>query len=305
MSLSGTQFLLKSGRYEAAIASVGATLRQLTYKDRDLVVPFAEDQVRPSYRGVSLAPWPNRIVDGRYEWQGQEYQLPLTEPERSHALHGLVSWADFTATNVTAESVTLTATIPAQLGYPWWVRVDVEYWLDGLGLHQTITGTNLSDTPAPWGAGPHPYLVGGEGTVDDWYLRLPASQVMMMEGERLMPGNVIEVDDAPDHFDFRTRRSVEGISLDHPFTGLDFVNALCIATVTDSSGRGVSISWDHTCPWAQVYTGDLPVPGPAHRCGLAIEPMTCPPNAFNSGTDLRVLEPGVPFSAGWTIGATD
>ncbi|HWU31187.1 MAG TPA: galactose mutarotase, partial [Microbacterium sp.] len=60
--------------------------------------------------------------------------------------------------------------------------------------------------------------------------------------------------------------------------------------------------WDAGCPWVQVHTADLPDPA-ASRRGLAVEPMTCPPDAFNSGTDLIVLEPGAAHTAGWSIRA--
>ena len=40
-------------------------------------------------------------------------------------------------------------------------------------------------------------------------------------------------------------------------------------------------------PWVQVYSGEQ-----VSRRGVAIEPMTCPPDAFNSHTDLVALEPG-------------
>ena len=81
--LSGTQHALRAGDYEAVIASVGASLRSLTFDGRDLTVPFDADEVRPSYRGATLAPWPNRIVDGQYTFEGVERQVPLTEPART------------------------------------------------------------------------------------------------------------------------------------------------------------------------------------------------------------------------------
>ena len=81
------------------MASVGASLRTLSYDGRDLVLPFGADELRPAYRGMTLAPWPNRIVDGRYAFRGAGLQLPLTEPARSHALHGLVGWLDFEVTD--------------------------------------------------------------------------------------------------------------------------------------------------------------------------------------------------------------
>ena len=104
--LSGEQFELSAGDYRATIASVGASLRELTWQGRHLVVPFDAHEIRPDYRGAVLAPWPNRVVDGKYQFDGLEHQLALTEPERGHALHGLVVWQDFTGAHVYAEKCT-------------------------------------------------------------------------------------------------------------------------------------------------------------------------------------------------------
>src|SRR3712207_166744 len=117
--LSGRQFRLRAGDYTATIASVGASLRELTWQGRHLVVRFDADQVRPNYRGAVLAPWLNRVVDGRYQFDGIEHQLALTEPDRGHALHGLVTWVDFRVVSQEPYAVALGATVPAQIGYPF------------------------------------------------------------------------------------------------------------------------------------------------------------------------------------------
>ena len=218
--LSGTQHTLHTARYQADIASIGASLRTLSYDGRDLVLPFEADEIRPAYRGMTLAPWPNRIVDGRYRFNGEDLQLALTEPTRSHALHGLVGWLDFDT--VEGENrVTLEATIEAQVGYPWRLRVETTYALDDDGLTQTVRATNLGPGPAPWGTGPHPYLVAGVGPVDRWTLQLPADQVLDVTPDRLVPLLLADVDsDDPERFDFRTPRQIGKAEIDHAFTGL-------------------------------------------------------------------------------------
>ena len=159
--LSGIQHRIRAGRYEADVAAVGASLRSLRYDGRDLVVPFGEDELRPAFRGATLAPWPNRVVDGRYSFDGRSLQLPLTEPGRGHALHGLVAWLDFEAVEVSDRAVGLAATIEPQTGYPWRVLVQTTYALGADGLTQTVRATQRERRAAPWGTGPHPYLVGG------------------------------------------------------------------------------------------------------------------------------------------------
>ena len=155
---------------------------------------------------MTLAPWPNRIADGRYRFNAEDLQLPLTEPTRSHALHGLVGWLDFKTLDAAASSVTLGATIEPQAGYPWRVRVVTTYTLSERGLTQTVRATNLGPHPAPWGTGPHPYLVAGVGPVDRWTLHLPADQVLNVTPDRLVPLRLAGVGrDDPGRFDFRTR----------------------------------------------------------------------------------------------------
>lgn len=307
--LSGTQHLLRSGDVEACIASVGASLRTLTHAGRDLVVPFAADEVRPAYRGATLAPWPNRVVDGRYTFGGEEYRLSLTEPARGHALHGLAAWLDYTAIDKGSDHVTLSAVVEAQDGYPWRVRVETRFALDADGLTQTVTAFNESDTAAPYGTGPHPYLVAGDGLVDDWSFELPAAEVLHVTEDRLAPTELraVEADD-PSRFDYRAARRIGAAEIDHAYTGLiRDADGVATVRVTDADGRGVAMAWDAACPWVQVHTADRPGLS-GHRVGLAIEPMTCAPDAFNAhrypyDAGLQVLEPGGSLSASWTIRA--
>ena len=298
--ISGAQYPIAHGGYRATIASVGASLRELSFEGRDLIVPFNADELRPKYRGATLVPWPNRVIDGRYELGGESFQLPLTEPERGHALHGLAAWLDFAPTNQSASAVTLEATIEPLAGYPWRVRVSVTNTLSDDGLATTVTATNLSDTAAPFGAGPHPYLVPGLGRVDDWTLELPAATVLEVTPDRLIPTGLVDVDTTD--FDWRISHPVGDTFIDHAFTDLSR-DGSGVATVRLRSGdTGVEMAWGPECPWVQIHTADQPDPA-LSRLGLAVEPMTCPPDAFNSGTDLILIGSGASTSASWVIRA--
>ena len=308
--LSGTQHALRAGDYEAVIASVGASLRSLTYDGRDLTVPFDADEVRPSYRGATLAPWPNRIVDGKFTFAGVERQVALTEPARHHALHGLAGWLDYDPIDKGSSHVTLSATIEPQTGYPWRIVIETTFSLDADGLTQTVTATNASPDVAPWGTGPHPYLVAGKGHVDDWTLDLPADEVLAVTPDRLSPIGLRPVDAVdPVRFDFREARQIGAVEIDHAYTALNRdAEGLATVRVTDPAGAGVQMAWDAACPWVQIHTSDKGVGKPGHRTGLAVEPMTCAPDAFNADryeydAGLVVLEPGASASASWRISA--
>lgn len=312
---SGTQHSIRAGDYEAVIASVGASLRSLTHADRggagrDLVVPFDADEVRPGFRGTTLAPWPNRVVDGRYSFGGADHELALTEPRRGHALHGLAAWLDYTVVDKGSSHVTLSAVIEPQVGYPWRVTVETTYALGPDGLTQTVTATNDGTSPVPWGTGPHPYLVAGASRLDGWTLELPASEVLTVTDDRLIPVGLRAVDaDDPARFDFRVARPIGAAEIDHAFTGLTRdADGHAIVRVTDAAGRGVQLSWDSACGWVQIHTADIEPGHPAHRIGLAVEPMTCAPDAFNAATypfdtGLIQVAPGESSAASWRIAA--
>jgi aldose 1-epimerase len=302
--LSGTAIDLRSGAYRASIASIGATLRELRHDGRDLVVPFDVDSVRPFYRGATLVPWPNRVVDGLYEALGETQKLSHTEPERAHALHGLAVWLDFAVEEQTESSVRLAATVVAQVGYPFRIDATVTFTLDDEGLHTTVTGTNTGADTAPFGTAPHPYLVAGDGLVDDWTLTLPAGRVLTVTEERLIPIALADVaEENGGEFDFRSARVIGDTFIDHAFTGIQRdAGGVAEVRVTSPSGTGVAMRWGTECGWVQIHTADQPIPE-ISRLGLAVEPMTCPPDAFNSGTDVIWLEPGASASAGWTIAA--
>ena len=308
--LSGTQHLLRSGAYEACVASVGATLRTLCHDGRELVVVFEADAVRPAYRGATLAPWPNRVVDGVYTFGGVEHRLALTEPARGHALHGLASWLDFDAVDKGSDHVELATVIEAQAGYPWRVRVSTRFFLGQDGLTQTVRAENLGAEPAPFGTGPHPYLVAGPGPLDSWSFELPAAEVLQVTADRLIPTALAAVDaDDPARFDYRAARPIGAAEIDHAYTGLARdADGRAVVRVTDPSGTGVELSWGEECGWVQVHTADLPGGGPGNRAGLAVEPMTCAPDAFNADrypfdTGLLVIEPGSSVEASWRIAA--
>ncbi len=300
---SGAQFVLRSDEYVAVVASVGAALGSLTFNGRELVRGSGADEVRESSRGLTLAPWPNRIVDGKYSFGGADYQLPLTEPARSQALHGLLQWAEYSPIEQGDDFVTLQAIVEPQSGYPWRVRVETTYRLSAAGLEQTVTGENLSDSPAPWGTGPHPYLVAGSGCVDDWILDLPAASVITVTPDRLSP---VALGDVPAEFDFREPRTIGATSIDHAFTDLIRDGETATVRVTTADGSGVQIF--SSCDWVQVYTDDGADKHGVSRAGLAVEPMTCAPDAFNQenypyDTGLIILAPGASSSASWTIAA--
>jgi aldose 1-epimerase len=298
--MTRTEYQISFGPYTATVTARGGALRELRHGGRDLVVGFDADGEIPDYRGVICAPWPNRLADGRYVFDGREFQAEVNEPERGTALHGLVFGALWELQDLTDASVRLAARIAPGRGYPGRLDVSVHYELHADGLRSTVRAENIGADAAPYGVCPHPYLVAGAAPLDEWSVQIPATEFMEVTADRLLPRGMAGVDGH--EFDFRAARVLGAVEIDHAFTGLITAgDGLAAVQVYDPSGTGVELEWDGQWPWLQIHTADKPA-GPT-RLGLAVEPMTCPPDAFNSGTGVIRLAPGQSHEASWTIRA--
>jgi aldose 1-epimerase len=299
---SGEQYEITGGGYRAVVTECGAGLRLLEYDGQQLVAGYGLDVMAPSGSGQLLLPWPNRIEDGRYTFDGTEQQLALSEPSRSNASHGLTRWCSWTLEEQTEHSVSLVYRLMAQKGYPWALDLHALYDLSADGLTVTVTATNLSASPAPFAQGAHPYLsVGGDG-IDGWELTLPASDRVTVDS-RMIPSGREPVDETG--YDFRRPRPLKDVTLDTAFTDLrrEPDGRAEILLQNPAADRAVALWMDAQHGWVQVYTGDDL--GDRARRAVAIEPMTAPPNAFRTGEDLVVLAPagsdGDEHSSSWGI----
>lgn len=305
---SGAQYAIRFGEYRAEVSSVGASLRTLTFAGRNLVAPFDIAEIRPVFRGTVLVPWPNRIADGRYTFEGHTHQLALTEPDRGNALHGLAVWADWTVVQHTENSVSLQFRVVPQAGYPFDVMATTTYTLTERGLDWSITAHNLGSDVAPYGLGSHAYLVAGPGQVDQWQLSLPAASVLEVTSDRLLPVTQRAVSEfAEGALDFQKPRIIGDVFIDHAYTAVTANDDHGTTTVTlmAADAKGVGMQWNaEELPWVQIHTADRPEPR-LHRSGLAVEPMSCAPDAFNSGDGLIRLAPGAKHTGTWRIFAVN
>ncbi len=287
---TGAQTVLHGRGLTAVVTEVGATLRELSFNGRPLVAGFGRHELPTGYQGAVLAPWPNRLASGRYQLGDKQFQLPLTEPERANALHGLVCFAPWQVAVAESESVTLTHRIWPQRGYPFLLDLRARYLIDDQGLSFTLTAVNRGDSSAPYGASFHPYLVAGGGVVDEWTLQVPAASHLTVDPDRLLPISLAPA--AAAGYDFHVPTPLRGIEIDHAFTDLGFDDDGAVTLrLVGPSGRGVAMTWDRSSPWLQLCIPGLENPT-MNRRALAVEPMTCPPDAFNSGVDLITLGPG-------------
>jgi len=299
--LTGTQYEIEAGDYQATVTELGAGLRGLRFGETLLIKAFDADELPPDGMGQLLTPWPNRVDGGRYTFGGEDYHLALSEPPRGNAIHGLTRWVPWTRTMHDRDEVTLRCLPLGQQGYPFGVQVDITYRVAAeSGLHVTITATNKGSRPAPWGAGTHPYLSAGTATIDECELELPADRWLPVD-DRLIPSGPAQ-DVTGTGYDLRTARKLAGIKLDTAFTG-PRRDSDGLAWVRLTGPERTTAMWmDAANPWLQVFTSD-PLPAARRRTAVAVEPMTCPPNAFVSGEDLIVLQPKESVTVRWGVRA--
>lgn len=301
---SGQQLELRHGEQRVTIVEVGGGLRDYRVGDRLVLDGYDATAMASRGRGQLLAPWPNRIAGGRYTFAGTDQQLPINEVALGNAIHGLARWSAWDLERTGPAGARASFLLHPQSGYPFTVAFTADYRLGDDGLTVTMTAANRGDRPAPVGLGAHPYLYvpGPDGTnvrADDVRVTVPATTRLVTD-DRSIPTGREDVAGTP--FDFRTGRLVGDLVVDSCFTDLtrDADGRATVGLAGPGDASPAAVWMDRTWPFVQVFTGDTLSPGERRR-SIAVEPLTCPANAFNSGDGLQVLEPGQMFGGSWGI----
>lgn len=301
-SPSGQQYELVHGGQRAVVVEVGAGLREYRSGIGEIVDGYGADEECDGSRGQLLLPWPNRIADATYRFEGEEFRLPVTEPRTGCAIHGLTRAMRWRRIDASSARVTLALDLLPQEGYPFRLGLSATYSLGADGLTVSVTATNQGDRSCPYGAGAHPYIrLTSGGLIDDALLHIPAEAILESDDRGIPIGAEPPVADT--EFDFRNPRRVGSLVLDTAFTRLrrDNDGTTRIALTTPGGQDGVVVWMDGTHQYAMVYSGDTLGNVARRRRGLAVEPMTCAPDAFNSGAGLIALQPGEMHSSTWGI----
>lgn len=280
------------------MSSHGAALYSLHYGGRDLIERRYDAELN-NYAGDVLLPWPNRIRDGKYTYNGKDFTVPTNESSRGTALHGLLFNVEWNLLKKGESTISFGYTLKASDGYPTQLDSVVSYALDDSGLTWTIESTNVGEVSAPYGVSIHPYLTARPGEkVDRWTLQLPSKFFMDVDSERLLPLGEKTV---PEIFDFTSGKIIGDTFIDHAFL-IDSAISNQRIVLTDSEGKGVFMDYSTNMKWIQIHTADRDG-GAGSRTCLAVEPMTCPPDAFNLNRDVIDLQPGDSHVGQWRIGA--
>lgn len=301
---TGQQFTIAhrgdSGLLRATITEVAATLRELTIDGVDLVEPFPEDGRPAKAQGIVLVPWGGRVAGGDWQHEGETLQLAITERDKGNAAHGLLRFAPYRVLEQHESRIVLHATIHPQTGWPFLVDTTVTYELTDDGLLVTHEATNVGAVRAPWACGAHPYLAVGDTPPEQLTLTVPAARVF--NAVDLIPTEETLVDamdaSAPD---LRAGRRLTELDIDHNYAGLEFIGGVATSSLLDPDGRGAELWQDAAFPYSVVFTPSAfpAVGGPKHA--VAVEPMSAPANALNTGQGLVWLEPGESWRGHWGI----
>lgn len=298
---TGNQYSISFGDYSAVVTELGANLRTLQWKGKDLIASFDPNETVPCCNGYVLVPYPNRVEDGQYTFEGTTYQLPIDEVERNTSLHGFGYRYFWKLESLTESSVELSWRAPAIPSYPFDITVFVHYELSDDGLSQSVTVFNNDEKPAPWAFGIHPWLSNGKHNTGDaieednaaCHLELHASKHVTVN-DRLIPNGTEDVTGTK--YDLTTNPSMEGKGFDDAWTGVEYIgDGSTTAVFTRPDGIQVRLSGDNTVNAWQVCTG-TGFPEEIRPAGVAVEPMTAYANAFRTGKNLERVEPGESFS---------
>jgi aldose 1-epimerase len=299
---AGELFEITSGNRRAVVTEQGATLFRVQWEGRD-VLDFVEEDGYASHGcyGQHLMPWPGRVPKGRYEYEGEHYQLPITDHTKVAAIHGWTRWATWQVTEHGRDNITLGCRLLAMPAYPFPFEYELSYhWLDE-GLEISAVARNVGRSSAPFGYGSHPYFTLGSPRIDDGILRVPASLYFPPSDGLVPTGPPVPVDGT--EFDFREGKPVGGSVLDITLTGLarDQQGRAALSFSSADGSTCISLHYYDGLDYVQLFTGDtLPE---RRRQGLAIEPNTCPPNAFNNDLGLIRIAAGGSVRLRWTLSA--
>ncbi len=298
--MSGHQVEIRRGDAVAKVGQVAAVLREYAVAGVHFTEVWPDDLVAPMGCGMVLAPWPNRVADARWTYRDKAQQLDITEPSKGNASHGLLRNTAYAVLEQTDEAVTLGASVYPQHGYPFTLDLAVTYALTDDGLTVSFRLFNAGAAPAPFGIGSHPYLRVGDHPAADLTI-IVGAKTHAVVNDKAIPTALEPV--AGTHLDLAAGVRVGDLKADACLTDLTSAGGLVEHRLSAPDGTSVVLWADEVFGWVQVYSPDnFPGPGqPDQRVAIAIEPMTCAPDALNSGHGLLWLAPGTTWSASWGL----
>jgi aldose 1-epimerase len=295
---SGAQLSIAHGNQRATVVEVGGGIREYLVGERPVLDSYPADMMCDGAHGAPLVPWPNRLADGHYSWDGVDYQVDISEPASNTAIHGFLRWRNWVVSAHADSSVTVESVLRPMQGYPFAIDVRVTYALADDGLTVTTVAHNVGPAAAPWACGQHPYLSAGGGTnlLDGCSLQFAAALRVETDARQLP---LADLPVAGTEYDFRAPRPIAALQMDYAFKELDRDgDGRAWVRLTGADGQHAELWVDESYPIVEIYTGDTLQPS-RRRLGLGCEPMSAPPNAFGSGQGVVRLEPDATVTHRW------
>ncbi|MDR2748921.1 MAG: hypothetical protein LBB10_03420 [Bifidobacteriaceae bacterium] len=281
----------KNRKHKLTLASIGSSIRKYTIDNLDIVVPYNADEMPNYFQGQVLFPWPNRLEDGKYEFEGTSVNADINERDKNNQLHGLSPLYSFDLIDKDENWIKMGLQLPPSRNYPFMIRVEILYTLTDKGLEIKTFAKNEGEKNAPFALGWHPWF-SPRGSLDSCSLHFKAESYIYSDS-RLLPAKEGEV---PTTFDFSTEKSLQDISLDDAFANV----AENKVSFKAADGHITTIQADENYKAFQICSADF-AEGADHRFGLAIEPMTAWANAFQTHKNLIIIKPGQTINNSWRI----
>jgi aldose 1-epimerase len=295
-----------TGEYASILPFIGGSINGLTLKCNNELIKIIDEyesvedvllNLHNTFKGSNLFPFPNRIADGMYIFAGQKFSLPLNFKNEKNAIHGLVYDQQFDVVNQGSGHqgcfLTLQYLSPDICeGYPFKYKLkQIYFWKKNRGFGCITLITNLSNCEMPVGHGWHPYFKAGTDIIDDLAIQFPSVEIIDLDQRNIPTGR------SSIYNEFKQLRQIGNIELDNCFR-LKRSNQYADIVLSNlrknfhfkiRQETGVN-KYNHL----QIYT-------PPDRASIAIEPMTCAPNAFNNKDGLITLTSGSTISLFWSI----
>lgn len=274
---------INSGNLELEIDTLGARITRFTSNGKE-VMKTAKDELQ-GYNGMVLAPWPNRIPNGKYNLDGNEHQLEVNEIDRNNALHGFAFKTEFEVTHHSENQINLASVLINPAGYPFEIFMQLQYKLDAKGFSCQVRATNQSNIDVPFGIAFHPYYP----VDDETQISIPANKHIVTNQQ------MIPIGEEPNpHKTFMYSE----VDFDDCFSELERNNG--IAEIKIQSREQLITLWqDQAFDFVMVYTTNDFDAAEGTKKVIAIEAQSCTANAFN--TDPPLLGPGEIFEGSWGL----
>ena len=268
--------------------NLGASLQELSFDAIPIIYGIeVSDEGIVDYQSINksslLFPFPGRIKNGKYDYNQQSFQLEQNEKNRSNAIHGLVYDKHFEVESTETSEVDATVVLSYDskgtlVGFPFNFQLIITYLITNGSVELSATVKNKDEVSFPFGLGWHPYFKSEH---------LQNSSLSFSSDEQLVC-NENQIPKSAKKNNLQQTFKLKNKFFDDSFILLEKE----VKFKSENYSLNMNFS-ENSDAFLQIYT-------PEDRKSIAIEPMSCSPNAFNSGNGLKILQPDETYT--WEVG---